>query len=64
MTASNTIRTKRSKKSPQNFRSYVVKVHKSIHPEMGISLKAMNILNALVVDIFGRIAYDASLLVK
>ena len=40
--------------------SYIYKVLKQVHPDTGISNKAMLILNSFVNDIFERIASEAS----
>ncbi|XP_067884141.1 histone H2B 5-like [Heterodontus francisci] len=39
---------------------YIYKVMKQVHPDTGISSKAMSIMNSFVNDIFGRIAGEAS----
>ena len=56
---------KKSKKA--NFgkwKSYVYKVLKQVHPETGISTKAMNIMESFVNDLFERIAAEASKLAR
>ena len=56
---------KKSKKA--NFgkwKSYVYKVLKQIHPETGISTKAMSIMESFVNDLFERIAAEASKLAR
>ncbi|KAI8843084.1 histone-fold-containing protein [Chytridium lagenaria] len=53
--------SKTKKKSrKETFSSYISKVLKQVHPEYGISEKAMSILNSFVNDIFERIAGEAS----
>ena len=52
------------KKAKQSFKIYVYKVLKQVHPDTGISSKAMNIMNSLVGDIFDRVAREASTLAK
>ncbi|KAL1270362.1 hypothetical protein QQF64_029378 [Cirrhinus molitorella] len=42
------------------LRHYVYKVLKQVHPDTGISSKAMGIMNSFVNDIFERIAGEAS----
>ncbi|OAD68935.1 hypothetical protein PHYBLDRAFT_178141 [Phycomyces blakesleeanus NRRL 1555(-)] len=44
----------------ETYSSYVYKVLKQVHPDTGISNKAMSILNSFVNDIFERIATEAS----
>ena len=39
---------------------YIYKVMKQVHPDTGISSKAMGIMNSFVNDIFERIAGEAS----
>ena len=52
------------RKGKQSFKIYVYKVLKQVHPDTGISSKAMNIMNSLVNDIFDRVAREASALAK
>ncbi|KAL7413960.1 histone-fold-containing protein [Mrakia frigida] len=51
---------KRNKKRVETYSSYIYKVLKQVHPDTGISNKAMSILNSFVNDIFERIASEAS----
>ncbi|XP_075994011.1 histone H2B 3-like [Genypterus blacodes] len=44
----------------ESYAIYVYKVLKQVHPNTGISSKAMNIMNSFVNDIFGRVASEAS----
>ncbi|KAJ3195639.1 histone H2B [Entophlyctis luteolus] len=44
----------------ETYSSYIYKVLKQVHPETGISNKAMSIMNSFVNDIFERIASEAS----
>ena len=55
-------RRRRSRK--ESFSIYIYKVLKQVHPDTGISSKAMSILNSFVNDIFERIAQEASRLAK
>ncbi len=43
---------------------YIYKVLKQVHPEVGVSKKAMEVLNSFVVDVFDRICDEASKLCK
>jgi len=52
------------KKAKQSFKIYVYKVLKQVHPDTGISSKAMNIMNSMVGDMFDRVASEASKLAK
>jgi len=51
---------KRKKSRKETYSSYIYKVLKQVHPDTGISNKAMDILNSFVNDIFERIASEAS----
>ena len=42
----------RRKKSVESFKMYLYKVLKQVHPDIGISSKAMGIMNSLVFFIF------------
>merc|ERR1712093_714427 len=50
---------KLKKKRQETYSTYIYKVLKQVHPDTGISNKAM-ILNSFVNDIFERIAGEAS----
>ncbi|TPX30216.1 hypothetical protein SmJEL517_g03526 [Synchytrium microbalum] len=57
--------TSSDKKKPRKARketysTYIYKVLKQVHPDTGISNKAMSIMNSFVNDIFERIATEAS----
>ncbi|KAK9388937.1 histone H2B [Lipomyces mesembrius] len=51
---------KRTKTRKETYSSYIYKVLKQVHPDTGISNRAMSILNSFVNDIFERIATEAS----
>ncbi|KAK3704745.1 hypothetical protein QZH41_009747, partial [Actinostola sp. cb2023] len=51
---------KRIKKKKQSYSIYIYKVMKQVHPDTGISSKAMLIMNSFVNDVFERIASEAS----
>eukprot|EP00128_Syssomonas_multiformis_P003206 Colp12_sorted_trinity150504_noHs@6503 len=55
---------KGKKKRKESYSIYIYKVLKQVHPDTGISNKAMLILNSFVADIFERIANEASRLAK
>jgi histone H2B len=44
----------------ETFNTYIYKVLKQVHPETGVSNKAMSIMNSFVNDIFERVAEEAS----
>ncbi|KAL7289871.1 late histone H2B.L4-like [Trichogramma pretiosum] len=48
------------KSRKESFGIYLYKVLKQVHPDTGVSSKAMSIMNSLVNDIFERIATEAS----
>jgi histone H2B len=50
----------RKKARKETFSSYIFKVLKQVHPDTGISTKAMSIMNSFVNDIFERAANEAS----
>ncbi|XP_077441734.1 histone H2B 1/2-like [Vanacampus margaritifer] len=51
---------KRRARRKESYAIYVYKVLKQVHPDTGISSKAMSIMNSFVNDIFERIASEAS----
>lgn len=55
---------KRSKKRKESYSIYIYKVLKQVHPDTGVSSKAMSIMNSFVNDIFERIAQEASKLTQ
>ncbi|XP_066289747.1 uncharacterized protein [Branchiostoma lanceolatum] len=50
----------RRRKRRETFGVYIYKVLKQVHPDTGVSSKAMGIMNSFVNDIFERIAAEAS----
>ena len=40
----------------ETFSIYIYKVLKQVHPDIGISKKAMNIMNSFIHDTFDRVA--------
>ena len=51
---------KRSKKPVESYKIYIYKVLKQVHPDTGISSKAMSIMNSFINDIFEKLATEAS----
>lgn len=49
----------RRKRRVETFSSFIYKVLKQVHPDTGISRKAMSIMNSFIGDIFARIAAEA-----
>merc|ERR1712021_239409 len=52
------------KKRVETYSSYIYKVLKQVHPDTGISSKAMSIMNSFINDAFERIAVEAGKLVR
>ncbi|XP_058984183.1 histone H2B-like [Musca domestica] len=53
-------KSKRRTKRKESYAIYIYKVLKQVHPDTGISSKAMSIMNRFVNDIFERITTEAS----
>ena len=49
---------KKRKKRKESYLIYIYKVMKQVHPDTGISSKAMSIMNSFVNDLFERIASE------
>ena len=56
--------TKRKKKRKEAYSIYIYRVLKQVHPDTGISSKAMLIMNSFVNDVFERVASESSKLAK
>ncbi|KAJ3359997.1 histone H2B [Allomyces arbusculus] len=55
---------KRRAKRKETYNSYIYKVLKQVHPDTGISNRAMSIMNSFVQDIFERLADEAAKLAQ
>ncbi len=55
---------KKRKKRRESYSIYIYKVLKQVHPDTGVSSKAMSIMNSFVKDIFERIAAESSRLAQ
>ena len=55
---------KKKRKRKESYAIYIYKVLKQVHPDTGISSKAMTIMNSFVNDIFERIAVESSRLAQ
>jgi len=55
-----TDKKKRSVKRKESYGIYIYKVLRQVHPDTGISGKAMSIMNSFVNDVFERLATEAS----
>ncbi|XP_021706570.1 histone H2B-like [Aedes aegypti] len=51
---------KKKQRRKESYAIYIYKVLKQVHPDTGVSSKAMSIMNGFVNDIFERIAAEAS----
>ena len=54
----------RRKRRNETYNIYIYKVLKQVHPEIGVSKKAMSILNSFVRDTFEKIVTEAGNLTK
>lgn len=55
---------KKKKKGTESYRTYIYKVLKQVHPDNGISKKAMSVMNSLVNDLENRVVEEAAHLAK
>ena len=55
---------KKAKKGTESYKLYIFKVLKQVHPDTGISSKAMAILNSFIADQFEKIASQAAQLAR
>ncbi|XP_011015661.1 PREDICTED: probable histone H2B.3 [Populus euphratica] len=55
---------KKAKKSGETYKIYIFKVLKQVHPGIGISSKAMGIMNRFINDIFEKLAPESSRLAR
>ncbi|OAY84720.1 Histone H2B [Ananas comosus] len=55
---------KKAKRSSETYKIYIFKVLKQVHPDIGISSKAMSIMNSFINDIFEKLAQEASRLAR
>ena len=54
----------RKKRKSESFNTYIYKVLKQVHPDTGISSRAMSVMNSLSNDVFQRLATEASKLAQ
>ena len=52
------------KSKTETYKIYIYKVLKQVHPDTGISSKAMSIMNSFINDIFEKIATEAAKLAR
>uniref|UniRef100_A0A452YPT3 Histone H2B n=1 Tax=Aegilops tauschii subsp. strangulata TaxID=200361 RepID=A0A452YPT3_AEGTS len=55
---------KKGKKSVETYKIYIFKVLKQVHPDIGISSKAMSIMNSFINDIFEKLAGEVAKLAR
>jgi len=55
---------KRAKRNVETYKIYIFKVLKQVHPDVGISSKAMGIMNSFINDIFEKLSQEASRLAR
>ena len=55
---------KKAKKNIETYKIYIFKVLKQVHPDTGISSKAMGIMNSFINDIFEKLAQEAARLAR
>ena len=55
---------KRRRSKTETYKIYIYKVLKQVHPDTGVSSKAMSIMNSFINDIFEKIASEASKLAR
>jgi len=55
---------KKRAKSIESYKMYIYKVLKQVHPDTGISSKAMGIMNSFINDIFEKLAQEAARLAR
>ncbi|KJH51597.1 core histone H2A/H2B/H3/H4 [Dictyocaulus viviparus] len=51
---------KKKHRRKESYSVYIYRVLKQVHPDTGVSSKAMSIMNSFVNDVFERIAAEAS----
>eukprot|EP00943_MAST-04B_sp_MAST-4B-sp1_P009090 g9090.t1 len=49
----------RRKKRTETYKTYIYKVLKQVHPDVGISKNAMEVMNNFIVDMFQRLSVEA-----
>ena len=55
---------KRKKARTETYASYICKVLKQVHPELGISKKGMMVMESFIDDMFERICAEAGCLAR
>ncbi|XP_034885685.1 histone H2B [Mirounga leonina] len=57
-------KSRRRSRRKETYSMYIYKVLKQVHPDIGISSKAMSIMNSFVNDVFERLAGEAARLAQ
>ncbi|XP_073273916.1 probable histone H2B.1 [Primulina huaijiensis] len=55
---------KKTKRGVETYKMYIFKVLKQVHPDIGISSKAMGIMNSFINDIFEKLAQESARLAR
>ncbi|KMZ74455.1 Histone H2B.1 [Zostera marina] len=58
------MKKKKRSKNIETYKIYIFKVLKQVHPDIGISSKAMGIMNSFINDIFEKLAQESSKLAR
>ncbi|CAK9225693.1 unnamed protein product [Sphagnum troendelagicum] len=56
--------SRKAKRGIETYKIYIYKVLKQVHPDTGISSKAMGIMNSFINDIFEKLAQEAAKLAR
>ena len=51
--------SKKPRKKTESYSTYIYRVLKQVHPDTGISKRAMSIMNSFINDVFERLAFEA-----
>ncbi|KAI4346455.1 hypothetical protein L6164_007350 [Bauhinia variegata] len=62
--ASSDKKKRKKSKNVETYKIYIFKVLKQVHPDIGISSKAMGIMNSFINDIFEKLAQESSRLAR
>ena len=63
-TAPEIVKPSRKRRRSENYTLYIQRVQKEKVPKNGISSPAMNVMNSLVTDIYGRVSTEGIKLMK
>merc|ERR550534_660575 len=55
---------RRQKRRQETYSSYIYKVLKQVHPDTGISKRAMSIMNSFIDDLFERLSDESNRLMR